>query len=74
MLPRKSTDVNKYLKYSGLAMQFFGVIGFGIFIGHKLDGYLEMNKPIFTVVFALVFFILVMVWLFQDLKRTENEE
>lgn len=38
-----------YLKYSGMALQFFAMIAIGAWIGQKLDAYFETPKPFITV-------------------------
>ena len=51
---------NPALKYAGMAMQMAVTIGLGIFIGQKLDAYLETSKPYFTILFAVVFLSAIM--------------
>lgn len=53
--PDKRKKLNAYLKYSGMAIQFFAVIAIGAWIGQKLDAYLQTNKPWMTI-FCILFF------------------
>ncbi|HAG16985.1 MAG TPA: hypothetical protein DCG69_10785 [Bacteroidales bacterium] len=49
--PKK--DPNAYVKYSSIAMQMGLVIGIGVFGGFKLDKFLSLKFPIFTLFFSL---------------------
>ncbi|MGB4655716.1 MAG: AtpZ/AtpI family protein [Bacteroidales bacterium] len=55
----KQQDKNKkrplyyYAKYSSLALQMIIIIGIGCFAGIKLDKWLDINFPIFTVSLTL---------------------
>ena len=43
----------KYLKFSGLAIQMTITIGLMTFLGFKIDGWLELQFPIFLVGFSM---------------------
>lgn len=45
---------NNYLKYSGMAFQMGAIITIGVFGGKKLDSWLELKTPIFTLILSLV--------------------
>lgn len=47
----------KWLKYTGLGFQMVAVIGIGALIGHYLDAHFNMEQPLFTAGFSLVFVI-----------------
>ena len=51
----KRNKLNTYLKYSGMALQFFAAIAIGAWIGQKLDAYFHTPKPFITV-FLILFF------------------
>jgi len=58
--PQKSTSGNKnkpsldsYARYSGLAFQMLAIIGIGTFGGVKLDQWLKLGFPVFTIILAL---------------------
>lgn len=44
---------NNYLKYSGMAFQMAAIITIGVFSGRKLDAWLQLKIPIFTLVLSL---------------------
>jgi hypothetical protein len=52
-LPQKT---NSYLKYSGMAFEMLALMGLGYFIGSRLDAWLGIKQPIWTMVLMLVFF------------------
>ena len=49
----KSQGVN-YLKYSGMAFQLAAAIFLGTMIGKYIDGKLNLEKPYFTLLLALL--------------------
>ena len=66
---KKSTGkTNQYLKYSGLAFQFFITLGITAFIGQKLDEYFETPQPFITILLVLLVFIALMYKLIKELS------
>lgn len=51
---KKNEQPNHFLKYTGMAAQMAITILIGVFGGIKLDEYLELQTPIFTLVFSLL--------------------
>jgi FtsH-binding integral membrane protein len=51
----KSPSSNKYLKYSGMALQLFALMGIAAWIGQKIDKKLATSIPYFTVLLLLLF-------------------
>jgi F0F1-type ATP synthase assembly protein I len=51
-----STNSNKYLKYSGIGFTLFALLGIAVYAGQKLDAYLELEQPWFTILFLLLGF------------------
>ncbi|HIA11090.1 MAG TPA: AtpZ/AtpI family protein [Flavobacteriales bacterium] len=47
------SPLNSYAKYSALGFQMAGIIFLCLFGGIKLDEFLELGNPIFTVVLTL---------------------
>lgn len=45
---------NDFLKYSGMAAQMAITILIGVFGGIKVDEYLQLQTPIFTLIFSLL--------------------
>lgn len=46
--------IQDFAKYSGLAFQMIAIILVMTWIGIKLDKYLSLNTPIFTIIFSLL--------------------
>ena len=51
---QKQSQLNSYLKYSGLAFQMMGAIGLAVWGGMKLDAWLELRFPVFLVTLTLM--------------------
>jgi F0F1-type ATP synthase assembly protein I len=47
-------EINDYTKYTGIAFQMMAIIGIFTFIGYKLDNWLRLNYPVFTIIFILL--------------------
>lgn len=48
-------EANKLLmRYAGLAMQFFVGIGLGVFLGIKLDNWVQISFPLFVWILPLL--------------------
>jgi len=46
--------LESYARYSSLAFQMFAIIGLGIFGGVKLDQWLKIGFPVFTVLLSII--------------------
>ena len=46
--------LESYARYSSLAFQMFAIIGLGIYGGFKLDQWLKMKFPVFTVLLSII--------------------
>jgi hypothetical protein len=55
-LPKKQLEF--YARYSTLAFQMLAIIAVGVFGGVKLDAWLNLRFPIFTVVLSVLSVIL----------------
>jgi F0F1-type ATP synthase assembly protein I len=47
-------NLNSYAKYSSLAIQMVAIILIGVFGGVKLDEFLNLSFPVFTLIFSLL--------------------
>jgi len=50
----KRPPLESYARYSSLAFQMFAIIGIGIYGGVKLDQWLKIGFPVFTVLLSIV--------------------
>ena len=68
---RKQTQsqLNAYLKYTGLAFQMLAAIGLAVWAGLSLDGYLELKFPIFLVIFILMAVVASLVLIIKGLPK-----
>jgi hypothetical protein len=66
---RKQSPSNSYLKYSGLAFQLLGVIGVFGWLGYRLDQYLGLALPAFTLIFGFLAFGGMMYQIYRSINR-----
>jgi hypothetical protein len=66
---KKKSD--SYLKYSGIAFQLAGLMIIGIFLGKKLDAWLQFEKPFMTMALIMIFFTGYMYKLYIDLTKND---
>ena len=50
----KRPPLESYARYSNIAFQMFAIIGIGIFGGVKLDQWLHLRFPVFTVLLSIL--------------------
>jgi len=50
----KKPTLESYARYSGLAFQMFAIIGLGIFGGVKLDQWMGIGFPVFTILLSII--------------------
>ncbi len=52
-----NTEYNPFFKFSGIGLQLLITIGFGVWLGMKIDKYLENKQPLAAIICSLVFLI-----------------
>jgi F0F1-type ATP synthase assembly protein I len=67
--PRKQSQSNSYLKYSGLAIQLLATIGISGWLGYLVDGWLGLRLPIFMIVFGFLGFAGMMYQLYRSINK-----
>ena len=67
--PDQRNKLHVYLKYSGMALQFFVLIAIGAWLGQQLDAYFRTPKPFITVFLILFFAAGYFYKMFRDLSR-----
>lgn len=45
---------NNMMRYAGLATQWMVMMGLGVWLGYKLDKYLNWKVPVFLILFPLI--------------------
>ncbi len=65
----KKPPLYNYAKYSGIAFQMVAIILIGVFGGMKLDEYLNLKFPVFTVILSIVSVFLSIYYVIRDLLK-----
>ena len=65
----KKNNLNSYARYSSIAMQMLVIILLGVFGGYKLDQWLKLSFPVFTVVFSLLSVVIAIYTVVKDLLK-----
>lgn len=68
-LEKKKKSLDNYARYSSIAFQMLIIILIGVFGGWKLDEWLQMKVPVFTVALSVVSVILAIYYVTKDLLR-----
>ncbi len=69
---REPRQVNQYLKYSGMAIQLFVLMGVAAWLGQLLDKRLATSKPYFTIILILLFTGVFFYRLVKDLSHKDE--
>ncbi len=67
---KDSNPRNSYIRFSGLAFQILAAIFLGIWGGMKLDAWLNLKYPIFTLVLAMVTLLGSIYYLIKSLPKS----
>ncbi len=66
--PKKNSQkATSVLRYADIGFRMAVMIGLGAALGHWLDGVQQSERPIFTVVFSLIFIFAAIYWVIKDL-------
>ena len=71
--PKELKKLNDFAKYSTMAFQMIFIIGLGVLAGIKLDDWLHMRFPLFTVILSLVAVMLAIYYFIKDLTRMSHK-
>jgi len=66
---KEKSQPKSLLRYTGIATQMASIILIGVFGGIKLDEYLALETPIFTLVFSLLSVVFSMYIVIKDLSK-----
>lgn len=67
--PQSHSQVKDYVKYSGLGFQMAALILLGYWLGGKIDKWLSLSFPAFTIILILVFLSLSFYSLIKSLPK-----
>lgn len=65
--PKQS--LNSYARYSSIAFQMLAIIAIGVFGGYKIDQWINIKFPIFTVILSMVSVALAIYIVVRDLTK-----
>lgn len=69
---KNKKDSNRMLwKYAAMGTQFFAAIGIGIFLGLKLDQWLNISNPLIVWLLPLLFIIGMLIRIVIDTSKNE---
>ena len=67
---KKKQPLIDLAKYSSMGIQMLAIMGFGTWLGIKIDDYFNLNKtPVFTIVFALLSVVFAIYFVLKDLLK-----
>jgi F0F1-type ATP synthase assembly protein I len=66
---KKVKSLSDYAKYSNLAFQMIAILLIGVFGGIKIDHWLKLNFPVFTVLLSLLATGLAVYYAIRDLLK-----
>ena len=69
---KKKKLLDNYARYSSIAFQMLIIILIGVFGGIKLDEWLKLTIPVFTIVFSILAVILAIYTVTRDLLKTRK--
>ena len=52
--PKNKKKLDDFIRYSNLAFEMIAIMGLGVFIGWKIDQWLELSFPGFTLGFMIL--------------------
>ncbi len=71
--PEKTAkSLSDYAKYSNLAFQMIAIILVGVFGGIKIDKWLKLSFPVFTVVLSFLSVIFALYYVLKDFIRMKK--
>ena len=73
-LNQKKKYLNSYARYSSIAFQMIAIILIGVFGGMKLDEWLKLQFPVFTVVLSFLSVVLAIYYVTKDLIKTKDDK
>jgi len=71
-LEKKKKSLDNYTRYSSIAFQMLIIILIGVFGGIKLDEWLKLSVPVFTIVLSILAVILSIYTVTRDLLKPQK--
>jgi F0F1-type ATP synthase assembly protein I len=73
-LKKKKKYLDSYARYSSIGFQMLAIILLGVFGGVKLDQWLKLEVPVFTVLLSILSVILAIYYVVKDLLKMGNKD
>jgi len=73
-LKKKKKYLDSYARYSSIGFQMLAIILIGVFGGVKLDQWLQLKVPVFTIVLSVASVILAIYYAVKDLLRMDRKK
>ena len=70
---QKKKSLENYAKYSSIAMQMLVIILIGVFGGIKLDEWLNLGFPVFTLIFSILSVIFAIYYVIKDILKNNKK-
>ncbi|MCB2220934.1 MAG: AtpZ/AtpI family protein [Bacteroidetes bacterium] len=70
-LNNKKKQLNNYARYSSIAFQMLVIILVGVWGGIKLDEWIGLSIPLFTVLFSIISVILAIYYVTKDFLKNK---
>ena len=71
--PKELKKLDSLAKYSTMAFQMAVIIGLGVFGGIKLDKWLHLRFPLFTLILSLIAVALSIYYMIKDLTSLNRK-
>ena len=69
MAKKKPSRYSSWMKYSGMGIQLIVLLFIGVFVGEKLDTYLQLDQPWMTIIMIFFLFFAWFYRLYLDLTQ-----
>ena len=73
MKKQKKKALENYAKYSSIAIQMLAIILLGVFGGIKIDEWLNLQFPVFTLILSILSVILAIFYVIKDLIKNNKK-
>ncbi len=72
-IKKKKKQLDNYARYTGIGFQMLVIILIGVFGGVKLDQWLDLNVPVFTIFLSILSVILAIYYAVKDFLKMDKK-
>lgn len=73
-LKKKKKYLDSYARYSSIGFQMLAIILLGVFGGVKLDQWLKLGVPVFTIILSILSVVLAIYYAIKDFLRIDRKD